>query len=133
VQQRLALSLHHGIVHVVDAIEVVVTLTFAQQELVRAVLSDPMAHALVTPGQRATIRAICALREPHFARERFLIAFKIALVEAANAREIPYNPQRTAVLAQLISVFILELYEDGNGSEPKIVPQHTFVASQGSL
>jgi hypothetical protein len=133
VQQRLALSLHHGIVHVVDAIEVDVILTFAQQELVRAVLSDPMAHSVVTPGQREAIREICALREAHCAREQFLIAFKIALVEAANARQIPYNPQRTAVLAQLISVFILELYEDENGDETKFVAQHTFIARQPSL
>jgi hypothetical protein len=110
-----------------------VTLTFAQQELVRAVLSDPMAHSLVTPGQREAIREICAQRNTHCAREQFLIAFKIALVEAANARQIPFDPQRTAVLARLISVFILELYEDGNASETKIAAQHTLIARQPSL
>jgi hypothetical protein len=110
-----------------------VTLSFGQQQLVRAVLNDPVEPAFVTPAQRAAIRAICALREPGCPREQFLIAFKIALVEAANARQIPFDPQRTAVLARLISVFILELYEDENGDETKFVAQHTFIARQPSL
>jgi len=47
--------------------------------------------------------------------EKFLIAFKIALVEAANAQGIPHGAERTAMLSRLVSVFIDELYSAGNG------------------
>jgi hypothetical protein len=108
------------------------TLTIAQQELVRALLDDSMAHTAVTLEQRMAIRDICAQQDPEISREHVLIAFKNALVDAANAKQIPYDAQRTAMLARLVSIFILELYGAASDGESNIAPQHTSVVNRYS-
>jgi len=82
----------------------------------------------VTAEQRAVIRRICAAPERQtFEPEDFLIAFKIALVEAANAVRIPPGPDRNDFLARMVSVYIEEFYrgppdgemlKSGDGQEP---------------
>lgn len=72
----------------------------------------------VTAEQRAVIRRICAAPERQtFEPEDFLIAFKLALIEAANAVRIPPGPERNEFLARMVSVYIEEFYRVPLGSE----------------
>jgi hypothetical protein len=65
----------------------------------------------VTSEQRAVIREICRAPERgQYAPEDFLIAFKLAIVEAANAARIAPSPERNDLLAALVSVYIDEFY-----------------------
>lgn len=92
------------------------TLTAEQRQLIRTALNAKAEHASVTPAQRAAIRELCATSGAHGEPEKFLIAFKIALVEAANAEQIPFGPERSGVLSRLVTAFIDELYaHHGNG------------------
>jgi hypothetical protein len=45
-----------------------------------------------------------------FEPEDYLIAFKLALVDAANQVGIPHGPDRNDFLARLVSVYIEEFY-----------------------
>jgi hypothetical protein len=86
----------------------------------------------VTAEQRAVIREICRAPERgHYAPEDFLIAFKLAIVEAANAARIAPSPERNDLLASLVSAYIDEFYlassvVTGVGSldRPEIAPGH---------
>jgi hypothetical protein len=70
-----------------------------------------MTTSRVTVQQRAVIREICLAPErAHYAPEDFLIAFKLALVEAANGARLAPGPQRNDLLAALVSVYIDEFY-----------------------
>jgi hypothetical protein len=76
---------------------------------------------VVSSQQRAAIRLICSAPErDRFAPEDFLIAFKLAIVDAANDAGIPPGPDRNELLARLVTVYIEEFYgdpiADGNGS-----------------
>jgi hypothetical protein len=74
--------------------------------------------SVVTSEQRDAIRRICAAPERQtFEPEDFLIAFKLALVEAANAVGIPPGPDRNDFLARLVSVYIEEFYRVPQGAE----------------
>lgn len=85
-------------------------LTAAQLHLIRRALEDSEFKVSVTPGQRAAIREVCEQAGADCEREKFLIAFKMALVEVANELDVSYGAERDALLARLISVFIDELY-----------------------
>lgn len=68
-------------------------------------------ESMVTSEQRAAIRRICSAPERQiFEPEDFLIAFKLAIVEAVNAVKIPPGPERNDFLARLVSVYIEEFY-----------------------
>jgi hypothetical protein len=68
-------------------------------------------ESMVTSEQRAVIRRICSAPERQtFEPEDFLIAFKLAIVEAANAVKMPPGPDRNDFLARLVSVYIEEFY-----------------------
>ena len=86
------------------------TLTFAQQRLIGTLVHEKPVRAIVSSDQRNCIRELCLdlgyQREP----EQLLIAFKKALEHAANDARIPFGPDRSAMLARLVSVFIDELY-----------------------
>jgi hypothetical protein len=76
----------------------------------------------VSPEQRVLIRRISSAPErDRFEPEHFLIAFKLALVDAANEVGIPPGPDRNDFLARLVTVYIEEFYRapvaDGNGAE----------------
>jgi hypothetical protein len=63
------------------------------------------------PRQRELIRALCdGFRDSPDGPEQLLIAFKGSLVDSANDAQIPYGPERTALLSRLVTVFIEELY-----------------------
>jgi hypothetical protein len=65
----------------------------------------------VTSEQRAIIQQICAAPEKlTFAPEDFLIAFKLALANAANSVGIPPGPERNDLLARMVSVCIEEFF-----------------------
>ena len=92
-----------------------VTLSFAQHRLIRTTLNGRSNYALVTPEQRRMIRELCAQAGPVHEPEQFLIAFKVALIEAANDAQIPFGPERNDLLSRLVSVFIDEFYRGERG------------------
>ena len=74
-----------------------------------------MGHT-VTHEQRMALRQICSAPERiGFEPEDFLIAFKLALVDAANDVGIPPGPDRNDFLARLVSVYIEEFYRSPVG------------------
>jgi hypothetical protein len=97
-----------------------------------AALRSGAAMTHVTAEQRAVIREICRAPERgHYAPEDFLIAFKLAIVEAANTARILPSPERNDLLAALVSVYIDEFYlvtAVSNGPRPpdrqEIAPGH---------
>jgi hypothetical protein len=87
--------------------------------LLRTVLRGASATIVVSSEQRAAIRQICSAPERHrFEPEDFLIAFKLAIVDAANDVGMPPGADRNEFLARLVSVYIEEFYggpvADGN-------------------
>jgi hypothetical protein len=91
----------------------------SHQELLRTALESGASEITVTAEHRAVIRGICSAPErQRFEPEDFLIAFKLALADAANAVGIPLGPDRNDFLARLVSVYIEEFYRlpVGNGA-----------------
>ena len=73
---------------------------------------------IVTAEQRRVIRQICAAPERWtYTPEDFLIAFKLALVDAANAANVPAGPDRNDLMAKLVSVYIEEFYRSPGGAK----------------
>jgi hypothetical protein len=65
----------------------------------------------VTPEQRAVITNICSSAERWvYTPEDYLIAFKLAIVDAANISGIRAGPDRNDLLEKLVSVYIDEFY-----------------------
>jgi hypothetical protein len=84
-------------------------------ELLEKALRAGFARTSVTPEQRAAIREICLAPErARSAPEDFLIAFKLAIADAASAAKIPPGPDRNDLLSKLVSVYIEEFYRTGN-------------------
>ncbi len=103
-------------IQTLDQVDSTVTLTVAQQQLIRAALQARDGSRLVSPTQRSAIRDLCASVRHEREREKLLIEFKIALASAANDERIPYGPERSDAVSHLVSVFIDELYRiDGDG------------------
>jgi hypothetical protein len=70
----------------------------------------------VTSEQRAIINQICSAPEKlTFAPEDFVIAFKLALTNAANEVGIRPGADRTELLARLVSVCIEEFFRLPSG------------------
>jgi hypothetical protein len=83
----------------------------AHVELLVNALKAGWTTSRATVEQRAVIREICLGPErAHYAPEDFLIAFKLALVEAANTARVAPGPERNDLLADLVSVYIDEFY-----------------------
>jgi len=90
----------------------------AHQELLRSTLDGGPTAWTVTPRQRAAIRQICLAPEKQsFAPEHFLVAFKLALANAANDAGILPGPERNDLLARLVSVCIEEFYRSAPSSD----------------
>jgi len=53
----------------------------------------------------------------HFEPEDFLIAFKLALVDAANDVGIRPSPERNDFLSRLVSVYIEEFYRSPSNGD----------------
>lgn len=74
-------------------------------------MADGAIGTSVTAEQRLVLREICSGSEgKNVEPEDFLIAFKLALVDAANDVGIPQGPERTDFLSRLVSVYIEEFY-----------------------
>jgi hypothetical protein len=83
-------------------------------------MTDGAAAKTVSAEQRSVLRQICSAPErKHFEPEDYLIAFKLALVDAANDVGIPPGPERTDFLSRLVSVYIEEFFRfpsNGDGA-----------------
>ena len=109
----------------------------SHQELLREVLGGA-SDVVVSVEQRTAIRKICSAPErDRFEPEDFLIAFKLAIVDAANDVGIPPGPDRNEFLARLVTVYIEEFYGgpvgDGNGSADERGPSFRVGAVLGAL
>jgi hypothetical protein len=93
-----------------------VNLTPAQHLLIRRAVAANELEGAVSAEQRGFVREVCAQAPIDHDREKFLIAFKVAIVEAVNELAIPYGSRRDAVVDGLISVFIAELYDTAEHS-----------------
>ena len=72
----------------------------------------------VSAEQRHVLRQICAAPElKTFEPEDFLIAFKLALVDAANDIGIPPGPERNDFLSRLVSACIEEFYRSPSNGD----------------
>jgi hypothetical protein len=81
------------------------------EDLLRVALKLSVTGRAVTSEQRAIIHQICSAPEKlTFAPEDFVIAFKLALNNAANEVGIRPGPDRNDLLARLVSVCIEEFF-----------------------
>jgi len=87
--------------------------TDAHHQLIRSLVKDMTLRSKVTGEHRAAIRQCCVDAARVAEPEKILIAFKSALAAAATAEGIPQGVQRDAILSQLVSIFIDELYATG--------------------
>ena len=88
------------------------------QELLRNALRDG-SGTNITAKQRAALRQICSAPErASFAPEDFLIAFKLALVDAATDAGIQPGPDRSDLLSRLVSAYIEEFYRVPRDASP---------------
>jgi hypothetical protein len=77
----------------------------------RTALASGETGRTVSSEQRAIIHQICSSPEKgSFAPEDFVIAFKLALTDAANDVGIPPGPERTDFLACMVSACIEEFF-----------------------
>jgi hypothetical protein len=80
-------------------------------QLLKVLMSDGVIDRSVTLEQRAVLRQICSAPERMlFEPEDCLIAFKLALVDAANDVGIKQGPERNDFLSRLVTVYIEEFY-----------------------
>jgi hypothetical protein len=93
-----------------------------QEELLRTALRLTGTGPTVTSEQRAIIHQICSAPEKlTFAPEDFVIAFKLALAEAADDVGIRPGPERNDLLARMVSVCIEEFFRlPSAGDAPNI-------------
>ncbi len=81
------------------------------EELLRNALRLSGNGRAVSSEQRAIINQICSCPEKFtFAPEDFVIAFKLALTNAANEVGIRPGPERNDLLARLVSICIEEFF-----------------------
>ncbi|HEV7595787.1 MAG TPA: hypothetical protein VGO33_12385 [Gemmatimonadaceae bacterium] len=81
------------------------------EELLRTALKLNGTARAVSSEQRAIIQRIClAPEKTAFAPEDFVIAFKLALTNAANEVGIRPGPDRNDLLARMVSVCIEEFF-----------------------
>ena len=89
------------------------------EELLRTALRLSGTAHTVTSEQRAIISQICSAPEKlAFAPEDFVIAFKLALTNAANEVGIRPGSDRNELLARLVSVCIEEFFRLPSAIEP---------------
>jgi hypothetical protein len=81
------------------------------RDLLDKALRTAHAQLVVTPQMRDAIKEICTSREKlAHEHEDSLIAFKLAIVDAATAAEIRPSPERNNLLAKLVTIYIEEFY-----------------------
>jgi hypothetical protein len=81
------------------------------EQLLRSALASGVTGRVLNSEQRAIIHQICSSPEKGaFAPEDFVIAFKLALTEAANDVGIRPGPERNDFLALMVSACIEEFF-----------------------
>jgi hypothetical protein len=81
------------------------------RDLLDKALRGARARLVVTPEMRDAIKEICTSREKlAHEHEDSLIAFKLAIVDAATAAEIRPGPERNDLLARLVTIYVEEFY-----------------------
>ena len=91
--------------------------TDTHQQLMRSVLRDMTMRSEIATEQRTAIRRCCIEASRGAEPEKILIAFKSTLAAAANAEHIPQGIERDTMLAQLVTIFIDELYANRRAKE----------------
>lgn len=87
------------------------------RDLLDKALRTAHAQLVVTPQMRDAIKEICTSREKlAHEHEDSLIAFKLAIVDAATAAEIQPSPERNDLLAKLVTIYIEEFYSSSAAS-----------------
>lgn len=99
-RQRLRLTLHGLTAMLIET----------HQQMIRSTLKDKTVRSKITAEDRQAIRQICIDVQPVRDPQTLLIAFKSALAQAADMEGIPHDYERNALLSQLVSVFIDELF-----------------------
>jgi hypothetical protein len=83
----------------------------SHRELLENALKGAHKQLVVTAQMRSAIKEICAAREKlAHEHEDSLIAFKLAIVDAANAAKIRPSPERNDLLAKLVTIYIEQYY-----------------------
>lgn len=85
-------------------------LTESQQQVIRSILKDMTVRPKITLEQRAVIRQCCIEGANCAEPEKTLIAFKKELAAAATIENIPAGIERDAMLSQIVTIYIDELY-----------------------
>jgi hypothetical protein len=85
-------------------------LTDTQRQVIRSILKEMTVRPKITVEQRAVIRQCCVEAADVAEPEKTLIAFKKELAAAANAENIPAGIEREALLSQIVTIYIDELY-----------------------
>ena len=88
--------------------------TDTQQQLIRSIVRDMTVRSKISVEHRATIRQCCVDARHVAEPEKILIGFKAVLAAAADAEGMPQGVERTAMLSQLVTIFIDELYATGD-------------------
>lgn len=92
----------------------------AERELLTHALRTGWADGDGETGHRQTIRQLCTVAGdcPH-SREQLLVAFRSLIISAADTAEIPFGPERIALLGHLATIFVEEFYSIGpaNGAD----------------
>ena len=86
-------------------------LTRAQHALLRKAIEGGRGDGSGLASQREALRELCDdFRDSPEGPEKFLVAFKASLIEAANDARIPHGAERSELLSRIVTVFIDELY-----------------------
>lgn len=103
-------------------------------ELLKVVVSEGAIERSVTPSQRSALRQICSAPERMaFEPEEFLIAFKLALVDAANQVGIRPGPERSDFLSRLVTAYIEEFYRAPVSGDARNAREGTHKAGDQEL
>jgi hypothetical protein len=92
-------------------------LSAKHRDLLDKALRSAHTQLVVTPEIRDAIKEICTSRERlAHEHEDSLIAFKLAIVDAATAARIQPSPERNDLLAKLVTIYIEEYYSSAAAS-----------------
>jgi len=81
-----------------------------QRQVMRRIRKDMTVRPKITVEQRAVIRQCCVEAADGAEPEKTLIAFKKELIAAATAENLAAGIEREAILSQIVTIYIDELY-----------------------
>jgi hypothetical protein len=96
-------------------------------------MTEGATSTTVSAEQRLVLRQICSgLERKTLEPEDFLIAFKLALVDAANDVGIPPGPERNDYLSRLVSACIEEFYRYSSNGDGAIRADGQELSADGA-